>query len=461
MKLLVYVKNFGKIKEAKIDINSFTVFVGNNNSGKTYMMQLVYGILEHLKMIEQFESDFLADLDGKIVLDDKMYQQLNKDINLYLEIHKDDIVEEIFNKRINLDELKLEIIPEKQDKIKIKFEDRGTANLSSSGDKQDIKKVKWVKITYEEQKTIVYRQDFGFFYQDSEKEERKQFLYGVLVCVIFKFSKFESSSALYLPASRTGILMLYKYFFSERDKNSQYLLKKDSNKGVILYGAKENSNDMGLITPVYDFLQFLLRYSEERKGKKNESLIQFIQENLIEGKVESNMGNFVYKQDRSDEVVPLYLASSMVNELTPVLMALSNQTQYRYILYDEIETCLHPFKQREMARLLNRMNNKGFKMIVSTHSDTMAAKLNNLFLLSFMDDKNAQKKKIEKLGLSEDDLLENKNVKVYQFVNDEEGRSTVNELKFRNTPYLGYDFSMFTKNSMELYHEAEIILEDN
>ena len=37
------VKNFGKIEYADISLSNFVVFVGNNNSGKTMMMQLIYG----------------------------------------------------------------------------------------------------------------------------------------------------------------------------------------------------------------------------------------------------------------------------------------------------------------------------------------------------------------------------------------------------------------------------------
>ena len=36
-----------------------------------------------------------------------------------------------------------------------------------------------------------------------------------------------------------------------------------------------------------------------------------------------------------------------------------------------------------MARLIIRLVNSGRHMVVSTHSDTMASKLNNLLLLSF------------------------------------------------------------------------------
>ena len=48
---------------------------------------------------------------------------------------------------------------------------------------------------------------------------------------------------------------------------------------------------------------------------------------------------------------------------------------------------------------------------------------------------------MKKLGLEEIDLLKEQNVRVYQFVNDASGKSNVEELKFRTTPYVGYDFS--------------------
>ena len=33
----LYVKNFAKIKEAEIELAPFTLFVGDNNSGKSYL----------------------------------------------------------------------------------------------------------------------------------------------------------------------------------------------------------------------------------------------------------------------------------------------------------------------------------------------------------------------------------------------------------------------------------------
>ena len=42
MKIIIHITNFGKIEKADIELGKFIVFVGENNSGKTYLMQLIY-----------------------------------------------------------------------------------------------------------------------------------------------------------------------------------------------------------------------------------------------------------------------------------------------------------------------------------------------------------------------------------------------------------------------------------
>ena len=144
-----------------------------------------------------------------------------------------------------------------------------------------------------------------------------------------------------------------------------------------------------------------------------------------------------------------------------MIKALSGSYNYKYIFYDEIETCLHPLKQGEMARLIMRLVNSGKRMIVSTHSDTMAGKLNNLMLLSFSEDsEEVREAKLKKLELGKEDLLSDSKVHVYQFVNRPDGGSYVEELEFQTMPYVGYDFKLFMRNLDELYHETDIILGD-
>ena len=45
MSYQVNVENFGKIKKAKVEVSPLTFFVGDNNSGKSYLMSLLWGIL--------------------------------------------------------------------------------------------------------------------------------------------------------------------------------------------------------------------------------------------------------------------------------------------------------------------------------------------------------------------------------------------------------------------------------
>lgn len=151
----------------------------------------------------------------------------------------------------------------------------------------------------------------------------------------------------------------------------------------------------------------------------------------------------------------------MVNEVVPVVKALTDSDRIDFIFYDEVETSMHPLKQIEMVKLLNRLNNHGMKLIASTHSDTMATKINNLLLLSYADlDLEAAKQALEKRGISieQEDLLKSKRIHVYQFINDGQGKSSVEELEFSKIPYTGYDFTLFNDSTMTLFEEAKIAM---
>jgi predicted ATPase len=52
------------------------------------------------------------------------------------------------------------------------------------------------------------------------------------------------------------------------------------------------------------------------------------------------------------------------------------------IIIDEPELNLHPDNQILVARFLGRLVNEGFKVIVSTHSDYIIKEINNLVMLS-------------------------------------------------------------------------------
>ncbi|MDE6604348.1 MAG: ATP-binding protein [Lachnospiraceae bacterium] len=410
MELLFGVSDFGKIKHAEVVLGDFTLFVGDNNSGKPFMMQLLYGVLIELGNVEPTVNGIETQGENELVYGAEWLKDMETRANDYLS--------------------------EKR------------AHIYAA----DVKGHKQRR-----------RSGILFHYHPDRRTLRR-----VLASQIWRMISFLGKSVrgvngdlLFLPASRTGLQLLSKYFFAERDR------KAVSEISILDFGDEDDKvnqevteNELGLTMPVYDFLQFLLRYNQRAEmDRRNGGLLEFIERHLIDGQVK-HLGDEIYyrpdalQDDRKD--IPVYLASSLVNEITPIIKALSGRFNYRYIFYDEVETCLHPLKQGEMARLIIRLVNSGKRMIVSTHSDTMACKLNNLLLLSFSEDsEEIREKKLNELGLSEEDLLSDAKVHVYQFVNQKDGSSHVEELKFQRMPYIGYDFNLFTRNLDELYHETD------
>ena len=56
-----------------------------------------------------------------------------------------------------------------------------------------------------------------------------------------------------------------------------------------------------------------------------------MEENLIDGKLKQMGEETFYRPSHSRREVPLYLASSLVNELAPMIKVLTGRREYKYI----------------------------------------------------------------------------------------------------------------------------------
>lgn len=465
MELLFGVSNFGKIKHAEIILSNFTLFVGDNNSGKTFMMQLLYGVLKELGNMEPVLNGIEECGEKELIYGVEWFKNMEAQVNDYLSENKKKIIRGIFHKDMEIGELYFRMV-NINEVYRCEIGDYEYDRIG--GEKGDIAtKVSGIQAR-------IYIMDINAndlrtnsilrFHYHPDVKVLKQVLANRIWRMMLRLRNMANANLLFLPASRTGLQLLSKYFFAERDKQS--VTEISAFDFVDEDGETNNDvteNELGLTMPIYDFLQFLLRYNQRAEIEPwNRELLGFIEHHLIDGQVK-HLGDEIFYHPNAlqanKEDIPLYLASSLVNEITPIIKAISGVHNYKYIFYDEVETCLHPLKQGEMARLIIRLVNSGKRMIVSTHSDTMAGKLNNLLLLSFSEEPaETRDKKLEELGLSGEDLLSDAKVHVYQFVNQADGSSSVEELKFQKVPYVGYDFNLFTRNLDELYHETDIIL---
>lgn len=454
--MIIHVRNFGKIESADIDLSNLVVFVGENNSGKTYLMQLIYGLFSFFCDINLSDiGDIVSGLEfdnNRITIkaeDSDFYKNFQIALNNCINKNKDVIIESIFHTNsLSIDSLEVEF-----DALQDDF------SLIYEGEFEKNKKLVKRYAILKNDKSL-YKIGFnGHIPENFIDIVTVSELIKVLLSELTGFlidgrnQNHDEKSFIYLPASRSGIMLLYANYLSndekEKNENDEYSIERESNEDI--------ENKYGLTEPVYNFLTFLLKYKySENNTEKNKNIISFIDNNIINGHLEKVGNTMRYTPKKAEQSIPIYLSSSLVSELSPIYQILSGIQRFSYIMYDEIETCQHPTKQLQLARLLIRMVNDGYKMIVSTHSDTMAASINNLVTLSFKEKKDEL---ISKMGYEKEDILNSDSIKAYQFLISENGKTRVEEVKSYFSIGIGFDFDLFNKTNDKIYQDAAILAE--
>lgn len=414
MRVKIEVNQFAKIDEAAVYLDEFLLFVGDNNSGKTLLMELIYGIV---KLICEWNADSskakTTERPGmkQYSFARQWFKDTEDRINLYFRDYKDKFIMDIFKYKISLGS------------IAIKFEDYedlfyiGTIASKASLEKQ-----------YPDGE-----REFIFENFQTTDDMLEIFMHWVLNDIV----GMHDEKQLFVPAARAGLQMLYRYLFVET-----------------------TSANAGLPLPVAEYLNFIQTYTQNMDlGSEEKDLVEYIEEQLLRGKVDYENGQFIFRE--KDMTIPLNYASSMIHELSILPYVLKSSQKVEAIYYDEIENSVHPLLQGIVARSLIRFCNMGMRLVVSTHSDTMAGKLNNLVLLARMKNIAERNKKLEKLGLTIKDMLDDsKKIMVYEFIKSDEGKVKVQALEFMSYPKIGYAFDRFNENIDQLYDESNVIMED-
>ena len=104
------IRNFGRIESADISLNNFVVFVGNNNSGKTMVMQLIYGIRKQLEnMPVPLSGAKQSEMDGQYLIrcDQEWFWELEQRMNEYLAENRLRMMKDIFGAAVSAEEIKI------------------------------------------------------------------------------------------------------------------------------------------------------------------------------------------------------------------------------------------------------------------------------------------------------------------------------------------------------------------
>ena len=398
MNAYISVKNFGPIEAAEVDLRPLTVFVGESNTGKTYLAALIYALHQHFQGFPQLPwTEFIETHFSLIYHSRDRYSQSE-----LLETTQEML--EVMEKLNNSERpFKFSDLPKKvRDSLDFGLTDPGVFEyeLKRCFDLEDVSKLirftgssdNEVKVTLSVHEGNETCWDFEIRANGSAQPT----LYGNInpEMVLHKakhstdfseLSQFENffrtlvahrlpeRKSYYLPAARSGILQ-------SRDILATALIKRGTRIGS---DRLEVSTFSGMIG---DFLEQIVIY-KERKGSSSRirRVAEQLETELLEGKIEVKRATpeaspeFLYRPNQSEETLRMSHSSAMVSELVPLVLFLrSIVRQGDLLIIEEPESHLHPGAQTIIAQTLVRLVRAGVRVLITTHSNYLLQQISNL-----------------------------------------------------------------------------------
>ena len=460
----IKIKNFGPIQEADIDIAPLTIFVGSNSSGKSYSALLIHSLLNpfnrnppnlihnfssksvdfvmenNMELFSEYNESFLNYLDSNpdfqetpFVFSEKKFNQLLCDgagkyyeyvverklkENFSLDLNKlnNIITGEGFNLSFNGIELKNE-----NGKLKIKNflndynsnENHGDMILSVHNDGKNI----FIELNYLSVLEII-----------NKKELLPSFVYGILSEAFFYNLK---QNSYYIPASSYRIYYDFNSYLTDEINGS---VKPSIFEKELLTNFLNNKN-------------------------RNKSPFNKLADNMSDEILKSRL---VFGEDISEDIklvderysaeFDFSLVSSSVKELTSLIKYFKDELEMGdTLILEEPENHLHPENQRVLVKYLVKAINLGLNIILTTHSDYILEQFNNLIRLG-----NVGEDKLSELGYCDGDILNHKDIKIYNFKRESDYLYLPKEVGIDETGFVDENFSEVTE---ELYNESIDIID--
>lgn len=196
----------------------------------------------------------------------------------------------------------------------------------------------------------------------------------------------------------------------------------------------------GMYECFYKNIPELLRarqYENEQKVSHVEVL-----RTLLDGEIRYENNQYMYITNAGTSL-PLSAAASSIRELTPFAFLLKNVPLNQVaLMIDEPEAHLHPLKQRMMADLLSGMCNEGAYLQVTTHSDYMLRRINELVMKEYIhrlaNGEDEYKHLCKELEISDELRLNPDKVSAYLLRRDGENSIVEKQSMENGIPYLSF-----------------------
>ena len=426
--LQLSVRDFGPIAEADIDLRPMTVFVGPNNTGKSYLAILVYALHQFfagdlgmasfrrrglfswprqwpsvgavgdeavedvITWLKQFESSerpvgFQAPMPASVASYVLSSLQITQDAG-------NTCMEEIL-RCFGRESVNRLVRHGSQEEARVVISCRVTEEPEAQGtfeyqflmgkEKTDFRSIVPDRIP-PKMATQIGISAYGYYQQFNRhivSTPEDAFLKGPVFGLLSSLTnslvvKPLNGSVHYLPADRTGIMHAHR------------LVVRSLVRGTSWAGIRPEEPLPVLSGVTGDFLDTLiaLEDAQDRRSPFGDNLAARLEKNILAGSIVTRFSaigypEFYYRPNGWDEDIPLMNTSSMVSELAPVVLYLQNIIEEgELLIIEEPESHLHPAMQVEFVRHLAAAVRAGIRVIITTHSEWVLEELANLAHLS-------------------------------------------------------------------------------